>query len=74
MNIVGQNEILQQQIQNPPPKLVPALNFFKYHTGSIEVYFKDKLVRVYYPIQPICRLVSKTTRSRLMEEIPRDTI
>lgn len=74
MSLVSTNDLLKQQLEDPPQKLVPALNFFKYHTGSIELYFKDKLIRIYFPIQPICRLISKTTKIKLMEEIPRDTI
>jgi hypothetical protein len=36
--------------------------------------FNGKLVRVYFPIQPICRMISATTRLALMWEIPRGSI
>ena len=32
-----------------------VLNFFEMHTGSIEIVFHDELVKVYFPIQPVCR-------------------
>lgn len=43
-----------------------ALDFFKSHTASIEIVFKGDLVRVYFPIQPVCRLLSKNARENLM--------
>ena len=59
--------------QMPEPEMVKMLQFFSYHTGSIEILFNEQLVRVYFPIQPICRMISKTTRQALMRDIPRES-
>ncbi|KAL4510112.1 hypothetical protein ABPG72_010305 [Tetrahymena utriculariae] len=67
------DENIKHLIENPPEQYVSALKFFKYNTASIEVVFKNNLIRVYFPIQPICRLLSKNSRATLMEEIPRST-
>ncbi|EAR96945.2 cation channel family protein (macronuclear) [Tetrahymena thermophila SB210] len=67
------DENVKQLLENPPDEYVSALKFFKYNTASIEVVFKNNLIRVYFPIQPICRLLSKNSRATLMEEIPRST-
>jgi hypothetical protein len=50
-----------------------ALQFFRFHTASIELLFNGKLVRVYFPIQPICRFLSKNSRSLLMMSVSRDS-
>ena len=34
-----------------------VLNFFKSHIGFIEIVFNDELVPVFFPIQPICKLL-----------------
>ncbi|KAL4466941.1 hypothetical protein ABPG74_010538 [Tetrahymena malaccensis] len=67
------DENIKHLLENPPEEYVSALKFFKYNTASIEVVFKNNLIRVYFPIQPICRLLSKNSRATLMEEIPRST-
>lgn len=68
-------EILSSTVENDggDSETEQTLSFFKFNTGSIEIVFRSELIRVYFPIQPICRLLSKTTRESLMEEIPRST-
>jgi inositol 1,4,5-triphosphate receptor type 3 len=50
-----------------------CLEFFKYHTKSIEVMFKKSIIRVYFPVHPICRLISKVTRKKFALNVNRDT-
>jgi len=37
-------------LDNPEPEEVAAIAFFKYNCASIEIVFKEKLIRVYFPI------------------------
>ena len=32
-----------------------AIKFYEKNTGSIEILFKGKLLKIYFPIQPICK-------------------
>ena len=32
-----------------------TLEFFKMHTGSIEIIFNGEIIKIFFPIQPICR-------------------
>ena len=50
-----------------------ALEFFKCHTASIEIVFKNDLVHVFFPIQPVCRLLSMNSRDNLMLNVNRDS-
>ena len=50
-----------------------ALEFFKSNTGNIEILFQNKLNRVFFPLHPVCKNLSKETRTELMTEIKRDT-
>lgn len=50
-----------------------CLEFFKFHTKSIEVTFKKSIIRVYFPVHPICRLISKITREKFSLNVNRDT-
>ena len=48
-----------------------ALDFFDYHSTSIEISFKGELHRIYFPIHPICRYISKNSKIRLMTQANR---
>jgi hypothetical protein len=46
--------------------------FFSHNTGYIEILFDaDCLQRVYFPIKPVCRYLSKQSRGVLMINIDR---
>ena len=53
--------------------LSEAIQFFKSATKSIEVLFNDDLITVYFPVQPICYLLSKSSRTRIMTDAPRES-
>ena len=46
-----------------------AMDFFKRNTGTVEVFFQDRLVRVYFPVAPTCRNISKLSRTQLMMSV-----
>lgn len=50
-----------------------AYNFFKFHTGRIEVVVNTMLTRVYFPIQPMCHHITKESREELMLSVNRET-
>lgn len=43
-----------------------AFNFFKLHTGRIEVMVGNVLTRTYFPIQPSCKYISNAKKDSLM--------
>ena len=43
------------------------------NTGNIEIFFGDKLHRIYFPIHPTCKNLSKTSRTKLMLTVKRDS-
>lgn len=36
------------------PELCEAIKFYEYATKSVEIMFEENLIRVYFPLQPIC--------------------
>jgi len=50
-----------------------ALEFFRLNTVHIEITFKEKLLKVYFPIYPACRQLSKNTRSEFLQEVNRES-
>lgn len=53
----------------------PYFLFFQENTGFIEIYHEvsTNLLRVYFPIKPVCRYLSKQTRTLLMREVDRSS-
>lgn len=50
-----------------------ALEFFDSNVLSIEIMFHEKLHRIFFPIEPVCRNLSRETRRILMAEVKRDS-
>ena len=50
-----------------------AYTFFASHTGHIEVVQDKALQRVYFPINPACRLIPVARRSELLKKVSRDS-
>jgi hypothetical protein len=50
-----------------------AFNFFKMHTGRIEVVIDNMLTRTYFPIHPICKHISDASKEHLMLSVDRDS-
>ena len=53
----------------------PYFLFFQENTGFIEIYHEvsTNLLRVYFPIKPVTRYLSKQTRSLLMRSVDRSS-
>jgi Ca2+/Na+ antiporter len=47
------------------------MQFFEYHTGSVEVLIKGDLYRVFFPIQPICRYLGSKTKMDFLRTVDR---
>ena len=54
-------------------ELTKTLKFFNETVRSIEIQFNGELIKVFFPIQPICRFLTRDTRVRLMNIIPRES-
>lgn len=50
-----------------------AFNFFKMHTGRIEVVMNTMLTRAYFPIQPICKYISESSKEDLLFSVNRES-
>lgn len=50
-----------------------AMDFIRMNTGRIEINVNGELQRVYFPVKPVCRFISKGERSKLMETVERDS-
>jgi len=55
------------------PAFLKTLEFFKMNCRSIEIDFHDTIIRVYFPVHPICRFLSKTTREKFGNNVNRET-
>ena len=68
------NQYVKSILKNTTEEdLVNALEFFQYHTSSIEVLFKGKLARIYFPVQPICRYLPENTKIDFLTNVCRDS-
>ena len=47
--------------------------FYKAYSQSIEVYFKEELHRVFFPVHPTCFNLSKSTRLEIMINVKRES-
>jgi len=50
-----------------------ALKFFKMNVNNIEILFKEKLLKVYYPYYPVCRNLTRNSRKALMVNVNRES-
>lgn len=50
-----------------------ALKFFKMNVNNIEILFKEKLLKVYYPFYPVCRNLTRNSRKALMVNVNRES-
>jgi hypothetical protein len=55
------------------PEQLLAFNFFKMHTGRIEVVIEGLLQCTYFPIQPICKFISEPSKKELMLSVDRES-
>ena len=49
------------------------MDFIKLNTGRIEINVHGQILRVYFPIKPVCRYLSPDARKQLMNNVVRDT-
>ena len=54
-------------------KLKKAYSFFKSNTSSIEIIFNEQHIKVYFPVYPTTRFLSRTSRKKLMDEVNRES-
>jgi hypothetical protein len=64
-------EILKEELDSVEER--EALKFFDENTSSIEIFFQNKLFKVFFLIQPVCRNLSMQSRKKLMAEVKRDS-
>jgi hypothetical protein len=50
-----------------------AYMFFKYHTGNVEVQKDNDIMTIYFPIQPVTRFLTDTTKSKFMRIVNRES-
>lgn len=62
MKLKDKNPKLKEMLDEPDGRYENCLKFFKMNTGSIESKFQDQLIVIHFPIQPICKFISKNTR------------
>lgn len=55
------------------PLETKALNFMKMNTGNVEIFFEGKLLKVYFPIYPICRNLTENSKNNLMLTVNRES-
>lgn len=48
-----------------------AMDFFKRSVGNVEIFYQNRLVKVFFPIEPTCRNLSKSSRVTLMQTVKR---
>ena len=66
----------QYSLENDPDESQitnQAIEFFNSNVVSMEIFFHEKLHRVFFPIEPACRNLSKESRMKLMSEVKRDS-
>ncbi|KAL4441627.1 hypothetical protein ABPG74_021559 [Tetrahymena malaccensis] len=62
---------LEQKTENMEDK---AIEFFSQNTCNIEVFFQEKICRVFFVKHPACRNISKHSREEFMNEVERGTL
>jgi len=50
-----------------------AFQFFKEHVGRIEILVGKGLQRIYFPILPICKFITASSKAELLEAINRES-
>ena len=64
---------LEYDPDDKTPEVNNAIEFFNSNVVSIEILFHEKLHRIFFPIEPACRNLSKETRIILMQKVKRDS-
>lgn len=49
------------------------MTFFARNTISIEAQFEEKLYKIFFPLHPACRNLSKQSRENIMVSVKRDS-
>ena len=64
-------DILSNEIED---KTTGALSFFKANIANIEIiFYHEQLIKVYFPLSPETRFLSRTSKKYLMEHVKRDS-
>ena len=50
-----------------------ALEFYQINTANIELLFKERLLKIYFPIYPACRFLTSNAKDDLMENVNRSS-
>lgn len=50
-----------------------AYLFFKYHTGNVEIQKENDIMTIYFPIQPVTRFLTETTKEKFMRIVNRES-
>ena len=56
----------------PGEKQKLAFEFFEHHIGQLEICINEVLQKVYFPIKPGCRMLTKATKTKILFNISRD--
>jgi hypothetical protein len=59
--------------EHKEPYLAVMMQFYKTSVGSIEVNFQDQLIRIYFPIHPICSQIEERL-PEILDDVPRENI
>ena len=51
-----------------------ALEFYQINTANIELLFKERLLKIYFPIYPACRFLTSDAKDNLMENVNRSSL
>ena len=46
-----------------------AYQFFKENTGNIEMVKKNDLIEIFFPIQPVCRKMLKSSKDKFQQTV-----
>ena len=52
--------------EHEQPIETKALNFMRMNTGNVEIYFEGRLLKIYFPIYPICRNLTEDSQKKLI--------
>mmetsp|Transcript_17612 Transcript_17612/g.17331 ORF Transcript_17612/g.17331 Transcript_17612/m.17331 type:complete len:242 (-) Transcript_17612:1146-1871(-) len=59
--------------EKSPDSLHRSMQFYQKFTGTCEVIVHDELFKVYFPILPICRFLSASSKKYFLENVPRES-
>ena len=73
MNVIGMNEKLEEIKINLERKqlLKQGLSFFRKNVAHIEIIRDNKVIKIFFPILPLCKCLPKATKENFHEKVNR---